>query len=481
MLCIPIIGPTFEAAKQQVAAANRKGNLMELRLDLLHNPTFSQIETLRKEARLPLIFALRRAKELQEILQLSTLKPDYWDLEHDIPLPFLKELKEKFPAIKLIISYHDWKCTPADLDPIFHEMQNRPADLYKMATMASSTLDSLRMLLYIQQKAPFVGICMGEEGQLSRILAPLVGSPWTYAVVKEGQHSAPGQMRADELRQIYAIDSFQEGFYGLIGNPVTSSLSQYTHNHAMRALGLGALYVKMKVEAEELPPFFAAVRALRWRGLSVTMPLKEAVIPYLDQIDSEAAEIGAVNTLAFDGEKISGYNTDGKGALDAIEAHLPIHGKKIALLGAGGAARAILFEAKKRGALVTVYNRTPKKGIAEAALDQLQPTYDLLINTTPDPMPITPDSIVPHVTVMDIKTIPQMSPLLQEAQKRGCCLIYGYEMFINQAVRQFELWFPDRCQPEIVKKLMLDEINRRLIPEAQPLASPQKIGGKIYG
>ncbi len=186
------------------------------------------------------------------------------------------------------------------------------------------------------------------------------------------------------------------------------------------------------------------------------MPLKEAVLPFLDAIDPEAQKIGAVNTLLFEKGKIFGCNTDGIGALNALEKTLAVKDKRIVILGAGGAAKAIAFEAHKRGALLTIVNRDAGKarrlaehfGCKAIGLDRMhacaQEGYDLLLNTTPLSLPIGPADILPTAHVMDIKTRPQQTLLLKHAQEKGCPITYGYEMFIEQALGQYRLWFDGR-------------------------------------
>ena len=467
MICISIIGPTIAVATEQIAQASSLGNVLELRLDLFEGYTFEELQHLREQIALPVIFTLRKTSQgghfkgnevqrLEKIRSLATLKPTYLDLEYDTSLAFVKEMGRDFPEIQRIISYHDYAGTPPDLDRVLKEMHCTPGELYKIACTAHSTLDALRMLLCIRSNAPLLGMCMGELGTITRILGPRFGSPWSYACLSEENSSAPGQLSAQETHFVYDLNRLSShcALYGLIGSPVSTSLSQYTHNRVFQDLGLDAIYVKMQVESCELKMFLELAKQAGFCGLSVTMPLKEQVLPYLDAIDPEAASIGAVNTLLIDDNKIKGFNTDGKGALDAIETRLKVRDQKVAIVGSGGAARAIIYEALKRGALVSIWNRTPKKalslalslqgGIQAGSLDTLQPDYDVLINTTPDPMPIDVAAVRPQSVIMDIKTSPVLSTLLQQAEQKQCTLIYGGAMFINQALGQFALWFPEQ-------------------------------------
>jgi len=184
------------------------------------------------------------------------------------------------------------------------------------------------------------------------------------------------------------------------------------------------------------------------------MPLKEQVIPYLDALDPEAEQIGAVNTIVFRDHKHFGYCTDGIGALNSLEELGPVVGKTLLLLGAGGAARAIAFEAVKRGAKVTLFNRTQERAQQVAAhidsphctadaweaIGRYAERYDILVNATPADLPIDPLFIKPGTLAMDIRTRPVLTPFLQAAQKQGAICIPGYRMFIHQAVEQYRLW-----------------------------------------
>jgi 3-dehydroquinate dehydratase/shikimate dehydrogenase len=469
MLCVPIIGPSIDDAAHQIAEALPLADLLELPLDLLHYE-FDTLKKLRALIEKPLLFTLRKKVHLKEIDRLASLSPTYFDLEYDTPPHVVEELRGKFPQIKWIVSYHNFTETPLDLEQILKSLKTTPADLYKIACTAHSTNDSLRMLNLVQRNAPLLGMCMGEKGEVTRILGTTVGSPWTFASLSSHQQTAPGQLPAQEMRSIYPIKK-RSKIYGLIGNPITSSKSHFTHNQVMRELHLDAIYVKMAVEKEELGKFFSLAKQLGINGLSVTMPLKEQVIPYLDQIDRHAEKIGAVNTILFQNGRMIGFNTDGKGALDAIEEHIKVENKWVVILGAGGAARAIIDEAVTRGAHVCVLNRTVEKALHLAQKFEIQGggldgikshAYDLLINTTPDPLPISKEEISPQTILMDIKSVPKMTPFLEEGKRKNCTLIFGYEMFIRQAIEQYRIWFDSKLDRQKVLKIMQEEIEKRI-------------------
>lgn len=428
MISAIIIGPTYELAAKQMEV---ECDLYELRLDYFDEINLDQIsKLLTKPCILTLRSTSKRSEEerIQLLRQLANLKPAYIDLETTVPREVIEEIAMQ---TKIILSYHNFDHTPE------LEISAIPATYYKMATMANSSLDCWRMLDLVKKHKNLIGFCLGEKGTFSRILSAIYGSPITYAYLDEP--TAPGQISLEELKS-YSLTPDTK-LFAVIGYPLTTSSSPAFHNQKYREWGINAVYVKMPFQADELAQF--APRMQGFSGLSVTMPLKESILPYLDQIDVEAAEIGAVNTIVCKEGKTKGYNTDGKGALDAIGA---VEGKTVIILGAGGAARAIIYEAKKRGARVLIWNRTVEKGklLAEhfdvEAISEMQP-YHILVNTTPVDVQV---EIAPNTTVMDIRSHPKLTPFLERAAQKNCRLIYGMEMFHYQALEQIRLWELER-------------------------------------
>lgn len=345
---------------------------------------------------------------------------------------------------KNIVSYHNFKDTP-DLDYIFQLVQRThpQADVYKLAAYARSTLDSLRMLEFLQRHPSVIGLCMGELGSITRICAPILGIPFMYAPLSKEEINVPGQLLADELRETYHFHQLnaQTKIFGLIGDPVDQSPGHLFHNAAFHSKGINAVYIKMPLQVAELERFFALVKKLPFGGISVTAPLKETVLPFIDEMDPLAQKIGAVNTLLFKNGKILGYNTDAAAALELLGE---VHGKTIVILGAGGAARAIAFTALEKGAHVVVVNRTPSR--AQALAENLgcswsltAPPYDILINATSASMPIEEQAIIPGKTVMDIALYE--TDFIRFAHQKECQVIGGEALYVLQATAQQKLWF----------------------------------------
>ncbi len=242
--------------------------------------------------------------------------------------------------------------------------------------------------------------------------------------------------------------------FGVMGDPVSHSLGPAMHNPALRRIGINGVYLAFRVS--DPGSAVAAMRALSIKGMSVTIPHKVAVIDHLDAIDPMAARIGAVNTLVLENGRLLGLNTDGPGAVRALKAQVDPAGKRVAVVGAGGAARAVVFGLKDGGAVPTILNRTLEKGrrLADAAGVECRPLasvdgpeWEILINTTPlgmvpktDGMPVPERCLEPGMVVMDIVYNPLRTRLLKTAEERGCRIVDGLAMFVYQGAAQLERW-----------------------------------------
>jgi shikimate dehydrogenase len=270
------------------------------------------------------------------------------------------------------------------------------------------------------------------------------------------------------------IDSKTE-LYGVFGNPVGHSLSPVMHNAAFRHLNVNAVYLAFGVE--DIGSGIAAVRSLHIRGVSITIPHKIDILPFLDGLDSLAERIGAVNTVVRKEGRLIGYNTDASGAVAALAEKTEIKGKHVAVIGAGGAARAVGFGVRSEGASVTIINRTHEKG--KDLADELNglfcspedfesSAFDILINTTSvgmaphtDETPVPPQSLEKGMVVMDIVYNPLRTRLLREAAERGCILVDGLAMFVYQGAFQLKLWTCMKAPIGVMRSEVLKALENR--------------------
>lgn len=438
-----------------------KDYAIELRLDLFPGIDIELVKKFLHHSPRPVMLTLRKTSqggkfqgnetEREALIErLLSLEPHFFDLEYDMRPDFLHHALKKHPKTKFILSYHDFQGIPSDLDTIYHSMAKYPAFGFKIAAITPSTNDALRMLIFVKNHPRTSVICMGEKGAFARVLGPVAGNLIDYASLDAENQAGPGQLTVSELMDIYHYPSLnsQTAIYGLIGDPIAKSPGHLHHNGVFKKRHLNAVYVKMTLTPEELSDFIPLAKEIGIRGLSVTIPLKERIMPFLDEVDESGKQIGAVNTLLFKNGRISGTNTDGFGALDAIEKKVLVRGKNVVLLGAGGAARGIAFEALARGADVLILNRTVQKAKDLAAalncraggLDDVPSKYDVIINCSPDPMPIDPKKILSKTLAMDVVYSPRETVFLKEAAQKGCQIVYGEEMFLNQAAGQTAFW-----------------------------------------
>jgi shikimate dehydrogenase len=264
--------------------------------------------------------------------------------------------------------------------------------------------------------------------------------------------------------------------FALFGNPVRQSLSPRMHNQALRILGIDGHYIPVLVN--DLAGAVAAIRTLNIRGVSVTIPFKEAVMPLLDEIDDDARHIGSVNTILNDGKKLKGFNTDWKGVEAALTKKMQISGKTFVLIGAGGTTRAALYAVKKNGGEAIVSSRNREKGKALAAefdcgwvalADISQIKGDCLINTTPlgmtpdvEAMPVPEKGVQRFNYVMDAVYNPPETSFLQKAGEAGAVTISGVEMFVAQGGEQLRLWTGMEPPLRSMKAVVLSALKKRI-------------------
>ncbi len=473
-------------AQEQIASAFAVADILELRLDLINAP---DLNTLLGWVKLPVIVTNRskhdggqfkgsdeeRIKPLRDALKCGA---DYVDIEVSTSREYLQPFLEGEDPSKIILSYHDFSHTPEDFNPLYDNMCELPGEIIKIVTYARDLADNLKMFELLKraksENQKLIGLCMGDLGEISRILSPLFGGFLTFGSLESGQESAPGQIPAKTLKDIYRINTERSEFkiYGVIGNPVSKSQGYLVHNRAFQEKDSADIYVSFLVDNVE--KFFNRFKDF-FSGLSVTMPAKEQIMPLLDRIDETAQKIGAVNTVVREGAEWVGYNTDCSGAISALEACTSLQDKNVLILGSGGTAKAIGYGVKEKGGRLTVtYNHHQERGETLAreldcelihAREAGTRNIDVLINCSPVGMspkinesPFLARDFKPEMVVFDSVYNPLETRLLREAKAAGCKVIPGSELFINQAARQFELWTGAPAPIGIMRAVLLEKL-----------------------
>jgi 3-dehydroquinate dehydratase/shikimate dehydrogenase len=471
-VCLALSGDTIDDMLATAESMARDNPFLEFRLDYLKQPLAALPKIhrfLETHQYVTAIGTCRRvenggkfkgslASQLEVLTKANAAGCPIVDLEIE------SALKSKRDAIArlrsragLIVSFHDFRAT-RNLDETLEKMLKVPADFYKVVSTATTLSDNVAMMKFLQMqsdKHALIGLCMGEQGIISRVLSVRAGSVFTFGAVSADLKTAPGQISAGELRSIYRIDQVDAAtrVYGVAGDPIEHSLSPVIMNTALRRENVNGVYLPL--HAKTLKDLMRCVREIPLHGLSVTMPYKQSILAHLDNTDAHTTKIGACNTVVRgqDG-KLYGFNTDAAGVVRPLEQRLTIENAKVLVLGAGGAARAAVFGLKERGAEIWILNRTSVKAqkLARQAkartikrADLRKIAFDVIINATPVGMgntrecPLKDEEIQARV-VFDMVYDPVETHLLQVARAKGIAVIPGVEMFVQQAARQFEIW-----------------------------------------
>jgi len=490
MICVPITGPGMEQALADLESAASLADLFELRMDLIEGANLDQLLA---SASAPCIVTNRTKREggqftgdeasrVEVLKQALSAGADYVDIEVSTPREFLQPFLEgDRGASKFILSYHDFSKTPDRLEAFYEVMCELPGDnIIKIVTYAQDINDNLEIFKLLRRAVregrKMIGLCMGEKGEVSRILSTLLGGFLTFGSLEKGKESAPGQITARRLKEVYRLDRHSTDFklYGVLGNPVSKSMGPWIHNRAFSELDFPGVYVPFYAENAE--KFFKAFEP-EMQGLSVTMPFKEDVMPLAGSIEDTAKKIGAINTLAKGEDGWFGANSDGIGAMKALSEKTPLKGKRILIIGAGGTAKAIGHEAVAQGAEVTVaYNSNRERsdllakelgGRSIQAGKAMREKCDILINCSPvgmspniDETPVPESFLKKDMVVFDSVYNPLETRLLREARAAGCIVISGIELFLNQAAVQFELWTGRPAPMDAMREALLEQLGR---------------------
>lgn len=547
LLCVPIMVQSARQALRDAGDARRLGaDIVEYRVDgVFHGASddagLGEVERLTLESPCACIVTCRSADEgglydgddasriaLYEHLGTLTRPPRYIDVElatyarssnlrQKVGLAVDHPGAHRALSTGLILSVHDFRQRPSNLSRLVADMAAQPAaSVHKIAFHARSLRDNLELFELLRSAPrPTIALGMGEFGLLSRVLAPKFGGFLTFASLRDSAATAPGQPTVDELLSLYRFRSIGPAtqVFGVIGWPVSHSLSPRLHNAGFELLKRDAVYLPLPVppEWEHFKATLSALlddASLDFRGASVTIPHKQHLVRFAREdkarrwdIDDLTRRCGAANTLAVRSDgSCSVVNSDAPALVASLEGALPagrtIEGMRVAVLGAGGAARSAACGLLRRGATVVVYNHHADRAgmlvreLAEACADWpgriVVGPWDKLdgaccqayVNCTPvgmlggpDPeaSPI-PESVLRNCgaggVVLDTVYNPPETPLIRSARLAGVRVVVGADMLTRQAVEQTQRWSSEDTDGTQGTAALLKEQYARLIRES---------------
>jgi 3-dehydroquinate dehydratase / shikimate dehydrogenase len=500
-ICVSLTGTDAAELLDKAETVLRENTLIELRLDYLKAP-LTAMPRLRRLAEMRpdaiIIATCRRTASggnfhgpVTAELEVLVKAIEAGCLAIDVEIASAEavsraEWEELRARAAIVLSSHDFKTT-SKLEETLERMRAFPADFYKIVGTATCLHDNVLMTRFLERHSseyPMVGMCMGEQGMLSRVLGVRAGAAFTFGSAGHGKETAPGQPTYRELRDFYRIEQIDAvtKVYGIAGDPVSHSMSPWVMNSAFRRENVNAVYLPL--HAKSLDDLLSTATSLPLDGLSVTMPYKQAVVEHLDNSDVLTQRTGACNTIVRgkDG-RLFGFNTDVYGIVAALEPRIALEGARVLVLGAGGVARAAVFGFRAKGAEVSILNRTSatalnlakqsgSKAVKRSELPKL--TFDIIFNATSVGMGSdkhTPleESELNTLWVFDSVYNPIETRLLKLAQSKGFGTISGAEMFVHQAARQFEIWTGKPAPIDGIRQVLLRQLGAIGVENSAPI------------
>jgi 3-dehydroquinate dehydratase / shikimate dehydrogenase len=492
MICVTVArGRHRMVQAEQQLLADQQIPLTELRVDFITRDV--DISRLLRERPTPVLVTCRRPQDggrwrYSEEQRLTLLRTaiaqgaEYVDLEWDVALNV-----RRYGKTKRVVSYHNFQETPANLPAIWEKMRALDPDIIKIATMANSPEDNW-VTLGITKNAdiPTIAFCMGDMGTPSRILCGKFGAPFTFASISSEKQLAPGQISFDTMRTTYHYDDIKPStkILGVIADPVAHSMSPVIHNACLRKDGLDMVYLPFRVPAEGLDAFIDQAAKFDITGLSVTIPHKERILRCVNDIDNDVSAVKACNTVLLRKNLRAGKNTDISAAMRVLKLGLELDleqkraltGLKALVLGGGGVSKAIAWGLQQEGARVFISARNKQQAdviAADLKIESLEWETrqnfngDILINGTPVGMfpnmnetPFPADALREGMVVFDTIYNPQNTLLIKQAREAGCRVVFGSDMFVEQAAMQYK-YFTGR---EADKEVMAEALRRAINP-----------------
>ncbi len=470
MICLSLMEKSIKDNLKTFKKYQNTIDMVELRLDMLDDPTIFSPSKIKNLFSVPIIITFRRkidggnfkGTEMYRRLVLYEFSKnnfEYIDLEIDTNFSEVEQ-EAHLNGIRIIRSYHNFIEVPENLENVIRSLSKKAGEIPKVAVYPNNSKEALELFKVIDSVTDIkekIVIGMGEYGIPSRILYKRLGSILSFCSVK-AKLAAPGQLSPEEMDSVYHTKKINKStlVFGIIGNPVMHSLSPKLHNYAYSRGCVDAVYLPFKVD--DIAAFFNLAKILSIKGFSVTIPYKINILEFLDKISPEIKTIKSCNTVLREGNCWKGFNTDQDGFLTPL---LPLlnggNFKNAAIIGAGGAARAIISALSSCNIKLTIFNRTVDKGeklAFETGTSFLPLTnakylnnYDIIIQTTNVGMsPYENRSPVPDCVfrkgqiVYDIIYKPEKTKFLKEAEKASAIILNGAAMLQAQGIKQYEIF-----------------------------------------
>jgi 3-dehydroquinate dehydratase/shikimate dehydrogenase len=488
-LGLPDAARLLEHARREAESGE---TFLEFRLDYLDHPEYG-IKVIRELLKLHsgcIILATCRRHQnhgkfngsVDEQLHILDLAVNAGAQAIDVEIETAEAAAERLNAFRgccqIIISYHNFETTP-QLDALLKRMTRFPADAYKIVTTARKPSDNARVLALTRTypRTPLVILAIGELGFPTRVLSPAFGGMYTYAAPLATQGTASGQVSARLLRHLYRIEKISKAakVFGVIADPVRHSISPAVHNRGFQARRIDAIYLPFLVSPLQLRDFFMLADKVPISGFSVTIPHKQKVVRYLDAVDPLARRIGAVNTVWRKAGKWRGANTDAEAVLVPLSRHVRPSRASVLIVGNGGAARGAACALIDAGAKVAIVGRNPDRVRALSRLCGAEPLlreqaeqrqFDALVHATPVGMfPHVNECFfngrIPASIVFDMVYNPLETALIRRAREENKAVVPGIEMFIEQAIRQFEIWTGESAPRAVMVTAALEALEQK--------------------
>ena len=502
-ICVSVCAETAVDFIENVNRAKSLADVIELRFDCLKagelEKIWSEIGDFRRNYNNFLLATFRSREQGGKRELIFREREEFWIHSHVFESVDWADLELDFPEVKInqlwgkafdkvIKSFHNFEKVPSDTTEIYNRVAD-DSDIIKIAVQTDDAIDAIPIWKLLakakSENKQIIPIAMGEAGKWTRILNLAHGAFMTYAALESGKETASGQISAQDLIETYRVKELDEKteIYGIVGNPVSHSLSPFIHNTAFKFHNRNAVFVPFEVKNLDafVTKFLRAETReieLNFKGFSVTIPHKQAIIKHLDETDETAKAIGAVNTVKIADGKLYGFNTDAHGFIEPLKmAFGDLENARIGILGNGGAARAAVYSLRNAGAEVIVYARNSEK--AKNLGDEFQveikelnnynlafDSVDVLVNATPlgtrgsleTETPVLAEQMKNVHLAYDLVYNPSETRFLREAKNAGVPTLGGLSMLIAQAVAQFKIWTNLDAPTEEMRQIALSKL-----------------------